>query len=93
MLEFLFTTSALFANTNSIFDHMLSILMMYSFLKLVILSSILELLWPTHFFNKRNNFDLSYVKQKNFLESLLKITNSNPFVFTTNKFFIRYYLY
>jgi hypothetical protein len=43
MLESLFKISALFSGVCGAFDHILTIFMLYSFLKLLLLSSILEL--------------------------------------------------
>jgi len=44
VLESLINSLVLFLNVNSAFDHMLTIFMMYSFLKLLLLSSLLELI-------------------------------------------------
>jgi len=44
------------------------------------MSSILELVWPTHLFNKKNNFSYSNVKNKLFLEILLKTNNINTII-------------
>ena len=92
MLEFIFKTSALFTNTYGAFDHMLTIFMMYSFLKLLLLSSLLELIWPTHFFNKRHNFNLNSIKHRSFLEVILKLRSFNSFSVVLNTFFLKYYL-
>ena len=92
MLEFLFKTSALVTTTYGAFDHMLTIFMMYSFLKLLLLSSLLELVWPTHFFNKRHNFNLNTIKHRTFLEVILKLRSNNSFNTVLNTFFFKYYL-
>ena len=92
MLELLFKTSALFTNDCGAFDHILTIFMMYSFLKLLLLSSLVELIWPSHFFNKKNNFNLNYIKHRTFTEVLLKLVSKQSFSTTTNIFFTKYYL-
>ena len=92
MLESLFKTLALFCNSCGAFDHMLTIFMLYSFLKLLLLSSILELVWPTHFFNKRHNFNFTALKFRNFVEVFLKLKNSNSFLVVLNTFFFSYFL-
>ena len=92
VLESLINSLVLFLNVNSAFDHMLTIFMMYSFLKLLLLSSLLELIWPTHFFNKRHNFNSNSVKNRNFLEIILKIRSVNVFRNILNTFLVKYYL-
>jgi len=71
-------------------DNMLLVLMLYFFFKSVILSSMLELIWPTHIFNKKNNFSYSLYKKKSFIEIFLKFKNYNSFLNILNKFFIKY---
>ena len=41
------------------------------------MSSILELIWPTHLFNKKNNFSYNNVKNKLFTEIILKTNSVN----------------
>jgi len=43
VLESLFKSLALYTNVCGAFDHMLTIFMLYAFLKLLLLSSLLEL--------------------------------------------------
>jgi len=71
-------------------DNMLLVLMLYFFFKSVLLSSMLELIWPTHIFNKKNNFSYSLYKKKSFIEVFLKFKNYNSFLNILNKFFIKY---
>jgi hypothetical protein len=92
VLESLINSLVLFLNVNSAFDHMLTIFMMYSFLKLLLLSSLLELIWPTHFFNKRHNFNSNSLKNRNFLETMLKVRSVNVFRNVLNTFLVKYYL-
>jgi hypothetical protein len=66
--------------------------MLYSFLKLLLLSSILELVWPSHFFNKRNNLNFNSIKFRNFTEVLLKLKDTNRFLLISNAFFLNYFL-
>ena len=66
---------------NIIFiENIILVLILYFFFKTLIMSSILELVWPTHLFNKKNNFSYSNVKNKLFLEILLKTNNINTII-------------
>ena len=51
--------------------------MTYNFLKLLLIGSILELIWPTQFFNRRHNINLQLFRFRTFVETFLKLKNSN----------------
>lgn len=77
-------------------DNLLVVVMIYFFFKSLVLSLVLELLWPTQIFNKKNNisyerlnkFNYSNTKQKSFVNFSLKAINYNPYFFILNSFFI-----
>ena len=77
-------------------DNLLVIVMVYFFFKSLVLSLVLELLWPTQIFNKKNNinierlnkFNYSNTKQKGFTNFSLKAITYNPYFFVLNSFFI-----
>ena len=82
-----------FKNINFIFnyfDNIFLIVIIYFFFKSLILSLMVELLWPTQLFNKKNN--ISYLKsnKKGFIGFSLKNTNYNSYFFLLNSFFIKY---
>jgi DNA integrity scanning protein DisA with diadenylate cyclase activity len=82
-----------FKNINFIlnyFDNIFLIVMIYFFFKSLILSLILELIWPTHLFNKKNNISFSKSKKKSFIDFSLKHINYNSYFFLLNSFFIKY---
>lgn len=49
------------------------VLMLYSFIKLLLLSSIVELIWPTQFFNRRNSSGVVSFRLRTFTETILKL--------------------
>ena len=60
----------------SILEDIFVVLMLYSFIKLVLLSSIVELIWPTQFFNRRNSMGVTSLRLRTYTEVLLKLRNS-----------------
>ncbi len=61
----------------SILEDVFVVLMLYSFIKLVLLSSIVELIWPTQFFNRRNSMGVTNLRLRTYTEVLLKLRSSN----------------
>ncbi len=57
----------------SILEDVFVVLMLYSFIKLVLLSSIVELIWPTQFFNRRNSMGVTSLRLRTYTEVLLKL--------------------
>lgn len=53
------------------------VLMLYSFIKLILLSSVVELIWPTQFFNRRNSSNISIFRLRTFTETFLKLRSNN----------------
>ena len=82
MFNFLFTTS-FDMYLYTVIEDVFVILMLYSFLKLILLGSLVELLWPTQFFNRRSLVGISNFRLRTYTESLLKIIQSGLSVSTT----------
>jgi len=61
----------------SILEDVFVVLMLYSFLKLVLLSSLIELIWPTQFFNKRNSMGVTTHRLRTYTEVFLKLRCTN----------------
>lgn len=53
------------------------VLMLYSFIKLILLSSLVELIWPTQFFNRRNSMAITGFRLRTYTETLLKLRLTN----------------
>ncbi len=72
MFEFLFSNK-FDLYMYSILEDIFVVLMLYSFIKLVVLSSIVELIWPTQFFNRRNSMGVVNFRLRTYTEVLLKL--------------------
>lgn len=57
----------------SILEDVFIVLMLYSFLKLILLSSLVELIWPTQFFNKRHSAGIIIFRLRTYTEVFLKL--------------------
>ena len=76
MLELLF--SGIFdMHLYSMLEDIFVVLMLYSFIKLILLSSIVELIWPTQFFNKRHSSGVVSFRLRTYVEALLKLRVSD----------------
>ena len=56
------------------------VLMVYSFLKVTLLGALVELIWPTQFFNRRNTQSIINSRLRTYIEFLLKLRNANALV-------------
>ena len=73
MFELLFS-GKLDVYMYSILEDVFVVLMLYSFIKLVLLSSLIELIWPTQFFNRRNSMGVTTgLRLRTYTEVLLKL--------------------
>jgi len=57
----------------SILEDIFIILMLYTFIKLILLSSLVELIWPTQFFNKRNSNSVTSFRLRTLVEIFNKL--------------------
>ena len=80
--EFKYINSFLFMEfytliTNTIkfsfFEDLIIFGLIYNFFQLLILSVLQELLWPTHFFNRRLTIGYNFVHHRVFVEFFLKL--------------------
>ena len=58
---------------SSIQEDIFIVLIMYIFIKMVLLSSIVELIWPTQIFNRKNSTNTNIFRLRTFTETLLKL--------------------
>ena len=58
---------------SSIQEDIFVVLVMYIFIKMVLLSSIIELIWPTQMFNRKNSTNVVSFRLRTFTETLLKL--------------------
>ena len=78
---------------STLFDDLVVIFMIYSFIKILLLSSLNELVWPTQFFNRRHNIGFQVFKFRTFTEVVLKLKSANSFIFLYNYIFLNYFLF
>ena len=62
---------------SSIQEDIFVIIIMYVFIKMVLLSSIVELIWPTQIFNRKNSTNMVGFKLRTFTETILKLRSLN----------------
>ena len=62
----------------STLEDVFTIVMLYSFLKLILLSSVIELLWPTQFFNRRHSSSTLVARLRSYTECFSKVRFSSP---------------
>ena len=67
----------------SILEDVFVVLMLYSFLKLILLSSLVELIWPTQFFNRRNSMGITTSRLRTYTEVFLKLRSTNSIFIST----------
>ena len=61
----------------SVLEDVFVVLMLYSFIKLILLSSIVELIWPTQFFNRRHLMGNTNFRLRTYTEVVLKLRSLN----------------
>lgn len=65
-----------------IYEEIVVLSIFYNFMKIIVIGSLVELIWPTHFFNKKNNVT-NLLKFRSFNEALIKL---RPIDFKKNLF-------
>lgn len=75
------------------FEDVLVVFLFYNFFKYLITCSILELIWPTQYFNRKNNIGFQVLRFRTYSEFLLKLRNYSSYYFLYNKFFLKNLLY
>lgn len=80
-----------FINYN--FEDVLVVFLLYNFFKYLIMCSIIELIWPTQFFNRKNNIGYQLIRFRTYTETLLKLRNFSNYYFVFNKFFLKFFFF
>lgn len=70
-------------------EELIVIFLFYNFIKIIIFGSLVELIWPTQFFNRRHS--KSFNRYRTFTEHLVKLRSNNTNYNVFNVFFIKYY--
>jgi len=71
-------------------EEIVIIFLFYNFIKSIIFGSIVELIWPTQFFNRRHNISTD-LKYRSFTETIVKLRNNNHNYNVFNLTFLRYF--
>lgn len=61
------------------FNDLIVLLLIYNFFKFIIFSSLIELLWPTQYFNKKHNIKNKFFRLRIYTEYLTKFFKINNF--------------
>lgn len=69
-------------------EDILVVLLLYNFFKYVIMCSIVELIWPTQFFNRKNNIGYQVLRFRTYTETILKLRNYSSFFYLFNIFML-----
>jgi hypothetical protein len=69
-------------------EDVLVVLLLYNFFKYVIMCTIVELIWPTQFFNRKNNIGYQVLRFRTYTETILKLRNYSSFFYVFNIFML-----
>jgi hypothetical protein len=72
-------------------DELIAILLFYNFFKLLVFSSLVELIWPTQYFNRKNNINYRVYRYRTYTEFFLKLRNTSNFSKIFNKTIVDYF--
>ena len=63
---------------------------MYIFFKYLILTTIVELIWPTQYFNRKHSTGYQSYRLRTYTETILKLRDYSKFYYVYNTYLIRY---
>lgn len=72
-------------------EELIIILLFYNFIKIIIFGAFLELIWPTHYFNKKNNINNNLVRFRTYVETVVKLRLKNHNLHIFNKSILKYF--
>ncbi len=72
-------------------EEIIVIFMFYNFIKTIIFGSVVELIWPTQFFNRRNNINSQLIRFRTYVETVTKLRLKNQNYRIFNKSMIKYF--
>lgn len=90
LYEFINNINFFFNSKLFLVEEFVVLLLFYNFVKLIVFGSLLELLWPTQFFNRRHSSNYSLVKIRTFTETVLKLRRRTPFYKIFNRALYKY---
>ena len=72
-------------------EELIVIFLFYNFIKLIIFGAVVELVWPTQYFNRKHSSSYQLIKFRTFTETLIKLRPNYDRYSTFNKVFIKHY--
>ena len=72
-------------------EEIVIIFLFYNFIKLIIFGSIVELVWPTQFFNRKHSSSYQLIRFRTFTETLVKLRPINYNYNVFNKTLIKHF--
>jgi hypothetical protein len=88
ILDYLFLLDLNYDLTRkALFEQLIVFIFLYSIMNFLAWSSVIELIWPTHFFNRRHTSSTSNIRFRSYTEVLLKLTSYNDFLFVLNNYY------
>lgn len=70
-------------------EDVLVVILLYNFFKYIIMCSIVELIWPTQFFNRKNNIGYQVIRFRTYTETVLKLRDYSSFYYLFNIFMLK----
>ena len=89
MSEFLSNLDFLNFYKNFLWEDLIVIFFMYNFVKYLFIFALIELVWPTQFFNKRHNIGTNVIRFRTYSETALKLFNQSSYFSVFNFFFFK----
>lgn len=77
------------ARTNV--EDLIVVTFVYIFFKYMLLSSVVELIWPTQYFNKKHVVGYQSFRLRTYVETINKLRNFTNYYSVANIYFIFYY--
>lgn len=65
------------------------VFLLYNFIKFLFMSAIIELIWPTQFFNRRHTTGYTLIRFRTYTETILKLRSYSLYSYIFNLFLIK----
>nr|YP_010411978.1 Ymf56 [Tetrahymena rostrata]QBI37902.1 Ymf56 [Tetrahymena rostrata]QBI37946.1 Ymf56 [Tetrahymena rostrata]QGS65281.1 Ymf56 [Tetrahymena rostrata]URP31138.1 Ymf56 [Tetrahymena rostrata] len=72
---------------KTIFEQVLIFFFTYCVMNFFAWSTVIELIWPTHYFNRRHTSSTEFIKFRTYTEVLLKLSAYNDFFYILNNYY------
>ena len=93
LYEFLNNINFVFFSKLFMLEELVVLILFYNFIKLIVFGSLLELLWPTQYFNKKHSSDHLFLKNRTFVETVVKLRRKTRFYIVFNRAFFKKFFF